>query len=335
MATIITVRWNQEKKAYMPYDGIGQRALVIGDDFLIISDKMAELANAKRPELVAKVKSGISLYTFKSIKINLDWIFVNHDYSMGTDLTEEEKQIFSSLFVNASLYQKSVNRPLTEKEVKKLYGLHICLNHGGKMKDIHSLSTNSMINPFCLAHRKIDGCVCQHCYAVNLIKSRPSMFIPLTINALLLSNFYINSDILPKITSPLFRFEAFGDLGNTMQVWNFINIASNPENVSVKFALWTKNPSIIKKAFTGYDWQIEKPENLQMIFSGFKLDNPIDLAKLQEIYPFIDKVFIVWRDISKAEINCGKKYCNGCRICYNDGEIVVVNEALKMVKSEV
>lgn len=335
MANIITVRWNQEKKAYMPCDGIGQKALVIGDDFLIVSEKMADLANACKPEFKTVCKNGIMVYTFKSIKANLDWLFVNHDYSMGSELTETEKKIFSSLFVNASLYQKAVNRPLTEKEVKKLYGLHICLNHGGKMAGIHSLSTNSMLNSFCLAHRKIEGCVCQHCYAVNLIKSRPSMFIPLTINQLLLSNFYINVDILPAIECDMFRFEAFGDLGNTMQVWNYINIAGKAENSHINMALWTKNPLIIKKAFDGFDWQIEKPENLQMIFSGFRLDQKIDLAKLREIFPFIDRVFIVWEKEKNTNlINCGKRNCKKCKKCYlKEGE-KVINEALKMVKKE-
>lgn len=335
MASIINVKFDESKKAYVNIDGIGQKALEIGNDFLIISEKMANLANTGKPELKTKVVNGYSIYTFKSIKENLDWLFVNHDYSMGSELTETEKQIFSSLFVNASLYMKAYNKDtLTEKEVKKLYGLHICLKHGGKMKGIHSISTNSMLNPFCIAHKKIDGCVCQHCYAVNLIKSRPSMFIPLTINQLLLSNFFIDSSLLPVIDCDMFRLEAFGDLGSTTQVWNYINIAGKAENSHVNMALWTKNPLIIKKAFAGYDWQIEKPENLQMVFSGFKLNQDISLEKLQEIFPFIDRTFIVYSDESKAIINCGKRDCHGCKQCYLKEGCKKIKEALKMVKKE-
>ena len=335
MATIINVKFDESKKAYVKIDGIGQKALVIGEDFLIISEKMANLANAGKPEFRTKTVNGIVIYTFKSIKESIDWLFVNHDYSKGTELTEEEKQIFSCLFVNASLYMKAYNKEtLTEKEVKKLYGLHICLKHGGKMAGIHSLSTNSMLNPFCIAHQKIDGCICQHCYAVNLIKSRPSMFIPLTVNQLLLSNFFIDSSILPVIDCDMFRFEAFGDLGSTMQVWNYLNLAGKMENNHVKMALWTKNPMIIKKAFTGFDWMIEKPENLQIIFSGFRINHDIDIESLKKVFPFIDRVFVVYSDESKAIINCGKRDCHGCKQCYLKEGCKKIKEALKMVKKE-
>lgn len=337
MNTIITVKFDDVKKAYVPCDIGGQKALVIGDDFLIISEKMANLANVARPEFRTKTVNGIQVYTFKSIKENLDWLFVNHDYSKGTDLTEEEKEIFSCLFVNASLYMKAYNKDtLTEKEVKKLYGLHICLKHGGKMAGIHSLSTNSMLNPFCIAHQKIDGCICQHCYAVNLIKSRPSMFIPLTINQLLLSNFIINPSILPVIDCDMFRFEAFGDLGNVFQVINFMNIARKEENQKIMMALWTKNPVIIKRAFEsmGGTWEENKPKNLQMVFSGFRINHDIDIESLKKVFPFIDRVFVVYSNESKAIINCGKRDCHGCKQCYLKEGCKKINEALKMVKKE-
>lgn len=335
MTSIINVKFDESKKAYVKIDGIGQKALEIGNDFLIISEKMANLANAGKPEFRTKSVNGVMIYTFKSIKENIDWLFVNHDYEKGSILTDEEKEIFSCLFVNASLYMKAYNKEtLTEKEVKKLYGLHICLKHGGKMAGIHSLSTNSMLNPFCIAHQKIDGCVCQHCYAVNLIKSRPSMFIPLTVNQLLLSNFIINPSILPVIDCDMFRFEAFGDLGNVFQVINYMNIARKEENKNVMMALWTKNPVIIKRAFEsmGGTWQENKPENLQMVFSGFKLNQDISLEKLQELFPFIDRTFIVYSDESKAIINCGKRDCHGCKQCYLKEGCKKIKEALKMVK---
>ena len=330
MATILNVTFDKSKKAYVKIDGMGQKALEIGNDFLIISEKMANLANACKPELKTKVVNGIMIYTFKSIKDNLDWLFVNHDYSKGTELTEEEKQLFYCLFVNASLYMKAYNKEtLTEKEVKKLYGLHICLKHGGKMKGIHSISTNSMLNPFCIAHQKIDGCICQHCYAVNLIKSRPSMFIPLTINQLLFSNFIIQDELIPKIKSKKIRFEAFGDLGTVLQVVNYFNISK--ANGGKKCALWTKNPVIIKRALD--KGLTKKPKNLQIIFSGFRLNQPISLETLQKVFPFIDCIFVVWeKEEDNPFINCGKRDCDNCGTCYNENGAKIVNEALKMAK---
>lgn len=333
MANIINVKWNDEQKRYIQTDmDIYSKALVVNDDFLIISEKMASLANVSSFEIKANLICSMKkdgLFTFKAIKTALDWIFVNHDYSKAFSINEDEKIIFEMLFKNAKAYQKKVSRRLTEKEVKKLYGFHVCMNHGGKMKGIHSISTNSMLNPFCIAHRKIKDCVCCHCYAVNLIKTRPSMFIPLTINQLLFSNFIIPDELIPEIKSKKIRFEAFGDLGTILQVVNYFNISK--ANDGKKCALWTKNPVIIKRALD--KGLTQKPKNIQIIFSGFRLNQPISLETLQRVFPFIDRIFVVWeKEENSPFINCGKRNCDGCGTCYDENGAKVVNEALKMAK---
>lgn len=305
-------------------------AIEINGNPFLISQTMALLLHGTKKPVITKNNDG--LITKKSIKDILDWIFVNHDFENGNKLSKTEKELFSLLLDNAIEYQKRLARPLTEKEVKSLYGLHICLNHGGKMAGIHSLSTNSMLNPFCIAHAKLANCVCSHCYAVSLIKSRPSMFIPLTINQLLLSNFIVPVEILPVIDNELFRFESFGDLGSKTQVINYLNLAGKPENASVKFALWTKNPLIIREAMqAGY----EKPDTLQIVFSGFRLNVRIDIESIKKVFPFVDRVFIVWEtNENNPRINCGKRDCFKCRACYSKDGNKTINEALKMVKRE-
>lgn len=310
-------------------DGVKSRyARDINGEIFLVSQKMAlVLANTSHPVII---RNNAGLITKKSIKDVLDWIFVNHDYESGNELATEERQLFSLLIENAVRYQQQLGRPLNEKEVKSLYGLHICMNHGGKMEHIHSLSTNSMLNPFCIAHAKLANCVCSHCYAVSLIKSRPSMFIPLTINQLLLSNYVLPVEILPVINNELFRFESFGDLGSVNQVTNYLNIAGKPENANIKFALWTKNPLIIKEALKA---GARKPETLQIVFSGFRLNVHIDVESIKKVFPFVDRVFIVWEtDENNPRINCGKRDCNGCRACYSENGNKTINEALKMTK---
>lgn len=305
-------------------------AIEINGNPFLISQTMAILLHGTDKPVITKNNDG--LITKKSIKDILDWIFVNHDFENGNKLSETEKELFTLLLDNAIEYQRRLARPLTEKEVKSLYGLHICMNHGGKMENIHSLSTNSMLNSFCIAHAKLADCVCSHCYAVSLIKSRPSMFIPLTINQLLLSNFVLPVGILPVINNELFRFESFGDLGSKTQVINYFNLAGKPENQSVKFALWTKNPLIIREAMqAGY----EKPETLQIVFSGFRLNVHIDIESIKKVFPFVDRVFIVWEtNENNPRINCGKRDCFKCRACYGKDGNKTINEALKMVKRE-
>lgn len=157
------------------------------------------------------------------------------------------------------------------------------------------------------------------------------MFKPLTINQLLLSNFLIDYDILPVTESKLFRFEAFGDLGTETQVLNYLAIAS--VNRQSDFALWTKNPLIIKRALdTGIE---SKPLNLQMVFSGYRINQQIDIVIIQRVFPFIDRVFIVNDKNANVVINCGAKDCKPCQICYHNNGIQVVNEQLKMTKEAV
>ena len=50
-------------------------------------------------------------------------------------------------------------------------------------------------------------------------------------------------------------------------------------------------------------------------------------------YPFIDKIFTVYnisyiRD-NGIEINCGKKKCIECQLCYSHNDVKYINEKIK------
>ena len=82
-------------------------------------------------------------------------------------------------------------------------------------------------------------------------------------NQRILTGSVLPLDMLPTINAIYFRFEAFGDLNNDIQVINYFNMCY--KNPRVKFALWTKNPDFIEAAIAqGY----AKPENLNIVLSS-------------------------------------------------------------------
>lgn len=225
---------------------------------------------------------------------------------------------------------------LTKKDINNM----ITKDHTGKMTDMWTLSTNCRCNGYCMIYKDIPGCVCGDCFAQATVNQWDSLDIKLKRNTDILCNTIIDYDLIPVITKKdIFRFEAFGDLMNTTQFYNYYQFCI--KNPAVTFALWTKNPHIIKTAFAKYG--IEKPANLIIVYSekyfNGNVKHPNELVRdIMKKYDFIDKSFTVYTlDWLLAVgldpdqfINCGARSCNKCRKCYNAGNGEIhIKELLK------
>lgn len=200
--------------------------------------------------------------------------------------------------------------------IEKVFYL-MCKDHSAKMEGLWSISTSVLENPHCQAMRKVTGAICQSCYAHNMAEYRETLREKLKKATELLTTRILAWYEIPLILVSLFRFEAFGDLINEVQVVNYFNIAKKNENV--KCALWTKYPQVIKKAMETYG--IEKPKNIVIIVSSPFVNVRLNIEKVQKVFPFVDKVFTVWDKETIKEkgidINCGGRKCALCRTCYD------------------
>jgi hypothetical protein len=206
---------------------------------------------------------------------------------------------------------------------RKISGLHFTTKHTGKMEGMASISTSVTTNERCAKNAQIKGSICEKCFAAKQMKVYPSMENCMVENQRILTSSILDVELLPYINNLYFRFEAFGDLNNEIQVINYFNICK--KNPGVKFALWTKNPDFIKKAINmGHD----KPENLNIVLSSLFINK-----ERKNIFDFVDKVFTVYDtdfiEENNIDINCGARNCFSCGLCYNKNGVKVINEKLK------
>lgn len=193
-----------------------------------------------------------------------------------------------------------------------------------KMAGIGSISTSVLENPFCQQRRKCKDSICAQCYANNQVKIYPNLNRCLERNTELLTKAVLPYDELPTINDSIFRFEAFGDLGNEVQFINYLNICT--KNPQTNFALWTKNFGIVERVFKYMD----KPENLILVASSYNINKKEDLSHFE----WIDKVFTVYTeefaDKNGIEINCGARKCAECLQCYTSNSITEINEIVRV-----
>jgi len=216
-----------------------------------------------------------------------------------------------------------------KNEIKKA----ACLNHGGKMAGLVSISTSPLVNVICNARAKNPASICAHCFSRRMMRVYPALAAKLERNYNLFTTVELTAADIPKFNprSGFLRFEAFGDLATPLQVKNYFTIAA--ANSHLNCALWTKNPQIIKKAFEIYD--IEKPANLNIIFSVAGLNSDAAAMVLDALhaagYWFIDKTFTVYdgEHAAGVDINCGARNCAACGLCYRKNDTVFINEKLK------
>ena len=180
---------------------------------------------------------------------------------------------------------------------------------------------------------QIDVLVCAFCFADSLLDYKKNIQIGLDKNTEILTSRILEDSEIPFINRMMFRFESFGDLHNTTQAINYINIAS--KNPHCNFAWWSKRPYIIQAAMDklGID---KLPENIIPVYSSYYM-NRID-TEIHKKYSFIKIVFTVFdkyylEEHTEITINCGSRQCMACLNCYKkrleENEIFYVNELVK------
>lgn len=223
-----------------------------------------------------------------------------------------------------------MKKRVTMTEIEKKYDIHFCKNHTGKMNGLTSISTSPLCNTLCKTRCKNPNSICSHCYSMNMQKMYKGLKENLIDNYNVLTSVIIPKKEIPFLISEtgLFRFEAFGDLENEIQVVNYFNMANKNKHMSC--ALWTKNPWIIKSAIDKYN--LKKPSNLKIIGSSYNTNEP--MTDFYKRYDFIDNVFTVYdkKFIKKHDINitCGSRSCANCQKCYIGGhDSFEINEKKK------
>ena len=202
-----------------------------------------------------------------------------------------------------------------------------------KMECVVHVSTSCLLNDYCNARMKCGENICAECFAQAVLNHYSALNVNCEHNHLLLTDHILDPIQWRQLEQvkpdQLVRFEAFGDLANDIQVANyFIACYLFPH---LKFALWTKNPWLVKIAISkGY----KKPSNLEIVYSPQKMNDNKDGLEAIKKYSFIDKVFTVYTSDYALEndvcINCGNKQCDKCKTCYlKQKNIVFINEILK------
>ena len=184
----------------------------------------------------------------------------------------------------------------------------------GKMSGIPSISTACRLNPYCRERAKVKDSVCSHCFAMATTARYHSLEKRLEDNYELLVNHILPMDMLPRFKRNIriVRLESFGDLASEKQAANYLNICV--VNPHVSFALWTKNPKLLKTPIE----MLDKPENLKIVYSSPNINEEMDIKKR---YPFIDIVFTVY-DAEHFDaapgFHCAGKSCADYCHCYLD-----------------
>ena len=209
--------------------------------------------------------------------------------------------------------------------------IHIT-THEGKMEGIPSISTSVLLNKNCEKNSKIIGSICSHCYAHSLCEMRKGLAEALKSNTELLTNSILPEELLPDTTGmEIFRFEAFGDLNNEVQLQNYINIVK--KNPSTRFSLYTKGYDIVYKYFS----KNKPPKNFTLVISSLMTNKELKVKALLDLGVFAPGQLKTFTVYSKeyllahpdTKINCGSRECNHCRLCYNENKIQAIHEILK------
>lgn len=210
-----------------------------------------------------------------------------------------------------------VNAELTSDEKRIYIDYSICKNHTGKMLGMQSISTSPLENPYCQARKEKENCICAYCYAESMIHKYTTLSNKLKVNTLFYSRYRIEKNDVPLINCCYFRFEAFGDLQNVLQLENYYTIAKANNQTVKRFGLWTKNYNFTNQT------KIKKPRNMTIVYSEpilNKLWTISEFELFQKYNPAVDHVFIVCtKDYIKQNnvvVTCGARSCIKCHKCY-------------------
>ena len=197
----------------------------------------------------------------------------------------------------------------------------------GKMTGMPAITSSMLCNEHCQKLSNIIGTVCEKCYTMKYLKSRPAVEKCYAENTELLTSSVIPIKQLPFINATMCRLETFGDIVNATHLQNYINLIK--KNNHCMFSLFTKNYTVVFDYFKTH----KQPKNLSLVISSLLLNEPFGLEFLPEYLTNV-KIFTVYsKPFAKGNnvtINCGKNRCVDCRRCYTKNKNpIFISEILK------
>lgn len=233
----------------------------------------------------------------------------------------KSKQVLSACDDALQLANDVLKNKNTERYLLKI------TTHGGKMKNIKSISTYKLVCNTCLKLKDNKKTICFKCYADRQLKLYKQLAPALIYNTLLLKYTKLHVRQIPIINDLYFRFESFSDLQNEQHLINLYSIAKH--NKKTQFALWSKNYKLLIQQKT--------PQNVNIVLSSPFLNIPLwsfktlsDIlknkcgAKNVKMFTVYDK-----DKIKNVDQNCLKS-CATCLKCYRKNEkTTYINELLK------
>ena len=193
----------------------------------------------------------------------------------------------------------------------------------GKLDGLRAISTNTRTNDYCIKQNASGdpNNICTKCYSHTMLSSyRKNMQPALQRNSDALSTRVLPTVDLPKITDPVFRFDAHGELINETHLLNLVAICEY--NPATSFALWTKRNDIVSKYFRTR----AKPANMILIYSNPKISHI--MAKPPK---FFDRTFnnVLEHEYVERQ-NCTGQQCKNCLLCYTPGNgVTTIVEKVK------
>ena len=204
--------------------------------------------------------------------------------------------------------------------------LKVSTNLRGKMTGMTVITSACTNNPHCEKLAKIDGAICQHCYAQRSLSYMRGPREAYVKNGILLSSGIIPKEELPYVNAEFCRLESHGDLINETHLENYVNLCK--KNRHAKFSLWTKQWHIVENYFATH----KAPKNLTIIFSSLMVNKQMDIQKYKDmglkckVFTVYDKKYL--KEHKDVVINCGARSCITCQKCYTSKE-EVINEIQK------
>ena len=206
----------------------------------------------------------------------------------------------------------------------------LSVSHGlkGKMEGIPAITSSMLCNETCAKLHATPGTVCEKCYTLKYLQSRPSVEKCYRENTELLTKSIIPIHQLPFINAAMCRLESFGDIVNATHLQNYINLIK--KNNHCGFSLFTKNYTVVFNYFKTH----KQPKNLSIVISSLLLNTPFEINALTQINLTNIKIFTVYTKAYAQEngvvINCGKNRCIDCRRCYKSNKTpIYIAELLK------
>lgn len=150
----------------------------------------------------------------------------------------------------------------------------------------------------------------QKCYAIKLAKLRPTVMEAYARNTAIFklcpTAYFVAIEKAVK-RSAFFRFHIAGDIPNRNYLFQMHRIARN--NPTCKILCFTKQYELVNE----YVAKIQKPDNLQILFSGWsnlKPENPYNLPETT-VYTTEEEVKPEWTLCGGNCLDCAL-HCGGC-----------------------